>query len=232
MKRFLKYVHVISERKDKSLTIDQWIVDGYSTMMAEIDTQLGGNPPTLVVTPVGVGSFAQAVVSHSKAAGRGTRVLAVEPDTAACLWKSLSQGCPTQIKTSHTIMTGMNCGTVSDIAWPVLKSGLDMSVTVSDLESHKAVQDLLPVGIMSGPCGASTLAALRRVYESGNFPDIGLTEDSVVVLLSTEGSRDYEVPLDVKTEDPAALTQALVHIDSANPDLSMSRGAEENGVGF
>lgn len=61
-------------------------------MMREIDDQLDGRTPDLVVTPVGVGSLAQAVVVHFKAEGRSTAVLTVEPDTAACLWKSLKKG--------------------------------------------------------------------------------------------------------------------------------------------
>ncbi|HEY6279715.1 MAG TPA: pyridoxal-phosphate dependent enzyme, partial [Streptosporangiaceae bacterium] len=66
-----------------------WIVEGYSTLFAELDEQLtraGAGPPALVVVPVGVGSLAQAAVAHYRGHGRGagTALLAVEPDTAAC----------------------------------------------------------------------------------------------------------------------------------------------------
>jgi acetylornithine deacetylase/succinyl-diaminopimelate desuccinylase-like protein len=198
-------------------------------MMTEIETQLNGKPPDLVVTPVGVGSFAQAVVSHSKAAGRNTRVLAVEPDTAACLWKSLNSGASLPINTNSTIMSGMNCGTVSTNAWPILKSGVDASVTVSDIESHLAVEELLSLGVNAGPCGGSTLAALRYATSEG-LESLGLTKDSVVVLLSTEGARDYIKPLDVRISDPVELTQALVRIDSTNPDLSKAGGVGEKPI--
>jgi diaminopropionate ammonia-lyase len=38
--------------------IPSWIVQGYATLFAEIDAQLGAEPPGLVVVPVGVGSLA------------------------------------------------------------------------------------------------------------------------------------------------------------------------------
>ncbi|MDO5501857.1 MAG: pyridoxal-phosphate dependent enzyme, partial [Actinomycetia bacterium] len=60
-----------------------WIVEGYDTLLDEIDEELG-RAPDLVVVPVGVGSLAQAVVSHYRRGGAGgSGVLAVEPDTAA-----------------------------------------------------------------------------------------------------------------------------------------------------
>jgi threonine dehydratase len=160
-------------------------------MMIEIDAQLNGKPPDLIVTPVGVGSFAQAVVTYSKKADRGTRVLSVEADTAACLWKSLHTGHSVQVKTRSTIMSGMNCGTISTNAWPILKSGVDMSVAVSDAEADEAVEDLSEVGLNSGPCGASTLAALRLVSTT-YFASLGLTKDSIVLLPCTEGPREYK----------------------------------------
>lgn len=204
--------------------IPQWIVDGYSTMMSEIDMQLEGKHPDLIVTPVGVGSLAQAVVNHSKAAGHGTRVLSVEPDASACLWKSLSSGSPVPVKTRRTIVSGMNCGMVSMNVWPVLKAGIDVSVTISDAEAHEAVEEMSFLGVKTGPCRASTLTAFR--YAS-SLKSLSLTKSSVVVLLSTEGTREYDVLLDVRTFGPVKLTQALVRIDSTNPGLSRSGGVGE-----
>ncbi|MEO6942250.1 MAG: pyridoxal-phosphate dependent enzyme, partial [Terrimesophilobacter sp.] len=45
--------------------VPELIVEGYSTLYAEIDAQLGtANPPAVVVTPVGVGSLIQASIAH------------------------------------------------------------------------------------------------------------------------------------------------------------------------
>ncbi|KAH8585772.1 tryptophan synthase beta subunit-like PLP-dependent enzyme [Bisporella sp. PMI_857] len=209
-------------------SIPQWIIDGYGTMLLETEQQLHGVTPDLVVVPVGVGSFAQAVTSHSKSSGRSTRVVTVEPDAAPCLWNSLQTQNFGPISTSKTIMTGMSCGTVSSISWPILQAGVDVALTISDWEAHKAVQYLSSVGVSAGPCGAATLAALQ--YIGHNSPaSVGLSEDSIVVIFCTEGARPYNTPRDVSIDDPVKLTQALVQIDSSNPSLSRG-GAGETAI--
>jgi diaminopropionate ammonia-lyase len=165
-----------------------WIVAGYQTLLDEIDEQLG-SPPDLVVVPVGVGSLAEAVVRHYRRPDTPhPRVLSVEPDTAACVLASLIAGRPTTVETAATVMAGLNCGTVSSAAWPVLHAGCDAAVVVPDEEALRAVADLETVGISSGPCGAATLAGLRAAVAA---PDrraaLGLDDAAVVVLLGTEG---------------------------------------------
>jgi diaminopropionate ammonia-lyase len=176
--------------------IPQWVVEGYTTMLTETDAQLRDlslPPITHAVASVGVGSWAQAVTQHYKSASvpQSVSIITVEPDTAASLKASLEAGEITSIATGHTIMDGMNCGTVSYTAWPVLKEGVDASVQVSDAEAHKDLQCLHQRGVMNGPCGAATLSALRRLVREGK---LGLGGKSVVVLFSTEGMREYTVP--------------------------------------
>ncbi|KAH7212314.1 tryptophan synthase beta subunit-like PLP-dependent enzyme [Fusarium oxysporum] len=210
-------------------TVPQWIVDGYGTMMREVDKQLGSTKADLVIAPVGVGSFAQAVVSHFKRQGTSTSTLTVEPDTAACLWKSLEKGEFTEIPTTGTIMAGLNCGAPSTIAWDLLKNGVDASLTVSDYEAHQSVLYLQSQGINAGPCGASTLAALRRLTPDDKKA-LGLNEKSTVVIFCTERNRDYDVPHGVSGTDPVALTQTLVQINSASPDLGSVPGPGETTI--
>ncbi|KAH7344246.1 tryptophan synthase beta subunit-like PLP-dependent enzyme [Pyrenochaeta sp. MPI-SDFR-AT-0127] len=205
--------------------IPKWIVEGYTTMMREIDDQIEQRAD-LVIAPVGVGSFAQAVVTHSKSQGRRTKVLTVEPDTAACLWKSLVRGSLISTETTHTILTGLDCGSVSELAWPILKAGIDASVTISDFEAHKALEYLKSQNISAGPCGAAGLAALRRLSPTEKHA-LQLGDTSTVVLLCTEGEREYDIPRSVFIEDPVSLTQALVQIDSANPGGGIVPGSGE-----
>ncbi len=165
-----------------------WIVEGYDTLLDEVDEQLG-SPPDLVAVPVGVGSLAQAVVSHYRRPGlSGTRVLAVEPDTADCVITSLVTDTPASVPTGTTVMAGLNCGTISSLAWPVLRKGLDAAVVVTDQQALRASADLGSAGICSGACGAATLAGVRAALTSRTRrDDLDLPDDPVVVLLSTEG---------------------------------------------
>ena len=197
-------------------------------MMREIDEQMQGRNADLVIAPVGVGSFAQAVVSHFKSPERGsTKVMTVEADTAPCLYKSLAHGSSVSLPfTVPTIMAGLNCGTLSTTAWPVLRAGVDASSTVSDFEAYEACGILGSAGISAGPCGAAPLAALRRLT-AADQDALGLGPSSVVVLLCTEGEKEYSTPRSVAFDDPVALCQALVRIDSAVPGTGAARGPGE-----
>ncbi|KAK9778852.1 putative Diaminopropionate ammonia-lyase [Seiridium cardinale] len=210
------------------------IVEGYSTIFREVDDQLEelGLSSDVVFSPVGVGSLAHSVLRHHKSRSRqsATKVVAVEPDTAACLYKSLqANSCGPKIRTSHTIMTGLDCGTVSYTAWPDLQLHIDASVTISDFEAHCAVQELGARGLESGPCGASGLAALRYLTTAYR-KKLGLDENAVVVLLNTEGERPYDIPHDVSIDDPVELTQILTRLESTNPTVSSSSGSGEGDI--
>ncbi len=176
--------------------VPAWIVQGYETLLAEIDQALP-DPPDLVVVPVGVGSLAQAVVSHYRR-GPGSRpsaLLAVEPRTAACALASLTTGEPVTVPIEGSVMAGLNCGTVSAGAWPVLRDGLDGAITVGDEQALRAAEDLNRAGVSSGPSGAATLAGLRAALTvPARREALGVTGASTVVLLNTEGRRETSPP--------------------------------------
>ncbi|WP_430785437.1 pyridoxal-phosphate dependent enzyme [Actinoplanes sp. G11-F43] len=158
--------------------IPGWIVDGYSTLFAEIDTQLS-RQPDLVLVPAGVGSLLQAALAHyrSRPDPARTRVVSVEPSTAACVAASVAAGHPVTVPTARTTMAGLNCGTVSTLAWPLIRPGLDGCCVVTDAEVSEAAHRLAAAGIDAGPCGAAPLAALPAIPTTGT-----------VVLLATEGT--------------------------------------------
>jgi diaminopropionate ammonia-lyase len=165
-------------------------------MLTETDKQMqemGISGVTHAIASVGVGSWAQAVTMHYKAQSPSATIITVEPDTAASLKASFEAGKITPIATEHTIMNGMNCGTTSTTAWEVLKKGVDVSVTVSDVDVHHDLQYLHSQGVKNGPCGAATMTALKKLCKDMKS-NLGLNDQSVVVLFSTEGAREYVVP--------------------------------------
>ncbi|MGW5733590.1 MULTISPECIES: diaminopropionate ammonia-lyase [Streptomyces] len=177
--------------------IPRWIVEGYSTLFAEVDAQLAaaGAAPDLVAVPVGVGSLAQAAVTHyrSRPAGRpAPALLSVEPEAAPCVIESLTRGELTAVVTGDTAMAGLNCGTPSSLAWPYLRDGLDAAIAVTDAHGAVAVRDLAALGVRAGPCGAASLAGVRAALTGAGAEDrrasLGLGPTSVLVLLSTEGA--------------------------------------------
>ena len=175
--------------------IPHYIVEGYSTMLTEVEQQLAiqGLKATMIVSPIGVGSLGHAVTAFSKSGERNIAVLTIEPKSAACLHQNLKASKFFTVETSHTIMDGMCCGTVSPISWPVLKEGVDFSATITDQECHDAIQYLHKNGVNAGPCGAGTLAGLLKAAKQDEV-NLGLNAESVIVLLSTEGKRWYQEP--------------------------------------
>jgi len=189
--------------------IPAWIVAGYETLFAELDAQLlaaggdGGDHDGAVVlsVPVGVGSLAQAAVAHyrSRLAGARSRarLLSVEPDTAACVLRSLVAGTLVSVPTDATVMNGLNCGTPSSLAWPYLRDGMDAAVAVTDAEARDAITALAAAGVSAGPSGAAALAGARvaltgpdattRRRDLGFAGDGTSAERAIVVCLSTEG---------------------------------------------
>jgi len=180
-----------------------WIVDGYSTLFAEVDEQLaeaGVASPDLVAIPAGVGSLAQAGITHYRSRPRSgaTSLLTVEPGSAACVLASLVRGEPGTVATGETIMSGLNCGTPSMPAWPYLRDGLDAAVAVASAEAAAAARDLAGYGVPAGPCGGAALAGVRAALTGegaqARRAALALDPGATVVLLSTEGTAANPVP--------------------------------------
>lgn len=180
-----------------------WIVEGYATMFSEIDDQIaerGLGKADLVVVPAGVGSLLQGALAHYRSNEDllATKVISVEPTTAACVLASIESGTPSSVPTTTTVMAGLNCGTISSLAWPYVDNGLDGAVAVTDEQDIQAARDMAKLGLAAGPCGAAGLAAMRELL-TGPFAQarreaLGLTKESTVVILVTEGSDANPVP--------------------------------------
>ncbi|KAI5477444.1 chitin deacetylase, carbohydrate esterase family 4 protein [Pseudohyphozyma bogoriensis] len=181
-------------------TIPLQIVQGYTTLFREIDDQLASassplsdTSSTIVAVPVGVGSLAHAAVLHYRSTPHPTTsLLAVEPTHAPCLLTSLLAGTSAPITTKDTIMPGLNCGTVSPLAWPDLQAGIDVAVSVEDREADAAVRQLQALGVDAGPCGAAPLAGVKALLGmKEKAKELGFGRGTVVILISTEGSGVY-----------------------------------------
>ena len=191
------YVVVQDTAWDGYEDVPGWIVDGYDTLFVEIDEQLGAvgiDWPDLVVVPTGVGSLLQAALAHYRRPGVSSRiaVVSVEPDNAACVRASLAAGRPVTVKTGSTAMAGLNCGTMSTLAWPAIVAGLDAALVTDDISASGAGDVLAEMGVDAGPCGAAPLAAIRDVLIGSDAVTfrryVGIEPTGTVVLLITEGA--------------------------------------------
>jgi len=188
-------------------TIPAWIMAGYTTMFREIDEASGNGDDSgfdAVFMQSGVGSFAAAgawYYNFHYGPGR-PRIISVEPNQAACLLESIVIGkgeLTTSRGSSQTIMAGLNCGTPSYLAWPVLRDGVDLFMSMGDDYAERAMrQYYYPEGddphIISGESGAAGLGALTALMTDREFRDardrLELGPGSRILLFNTEGATD------------------------------------------
>jgi diaminopropionate ammonia-lyase len=179
--------------------IPSWVIEGYSTMLWEIDDALkrrneGG--PDLVVAQVGVGAFAAAVARHFRRPGALPRpkLMSVEPASADCLLESVAAGRIVSVPGPHdSIMSGLNCGRISLVAWPTVSRTIDLLVAVDDEPAREAMRLAAESGIESGETGAAGLGGLLEILRTGGAEvrrTLGIGRETRVLLFNCEGATD------------------------------------------
>jgi diaminopropionate ammonia-lyase len=155
--------------------VPRWVIDGYATIGAEIDVE-----PDVLAVQIGVGSFAAAMVRRFA----GSRIIGVEPATAACALASIEAGSPAEVPGPHpSVMAGLNCGRVSPVAWPVVSRGIEAFAAIDDRWALEAVELLAADGVVAGESGAAGLAGLLAFRA-----DLALGADDTVLVVNTEGA--------------------------------------------
>ncbi len=172
--------------------VPRQIVLGYDTILREVDDELrlrGFGTPTLVMAQAGVGSFASAVVAHYGSGDDRPQFVSIEPDSADCVAASIQEGLPTEAA-GHldSIMAGLNCGVVSELAWPILRDGLEAAVTIDDDGAREGMRELAQAGVSAGECSGAAVGGLRLLLSDARWRErLGITSESCVLVFATEG---------------------------------------------
>ncbi len=184
--------------------IPTWISQGYMTMADEAIEQaatLSTGLPTHVFLQAGVGSMAGSILGYliDKLGASNFQTIIAEPSAADCLYQSgtSAQGNIVNVTGElNTIMAGLACGEPNPVTWPVIK---DCSHYFASLDDNIAAVGMRVLGnpllgdtaIISGESGAITLGLLYQLCsDAANInirQDMGLNEDSVILLFNTEG---------------------------------------------
>jgi len=175
------------------------VMHGYGVMAAEIAQQLGGAPPTHVFAQAGVGALAAAVCASFwlRWGARRPRFVTVEPLHADCVYRSLEAGEPVVVGGDlDTVMAGLACGEVSELAWEILHGGANAAVALDDRYALDAMRMLARPSsgdppVVAGETGGAGLGALLAARD---YPEMGavleLDARSGVLLLGSEGDTD------------------------------------------
>lgn len=180
--------------------VADWAIEGYSTIFAEAEDQLAGlgaDRVDVVFVPIGAGGLLAAALRHYRRPDvpHAARVVGVEPLLAAGMLASLRAGTPTVVPGPHTsIMAGCNCGEPSALGWDAAAKALDCLIAIEDDAARDAMRRLAAAGIAAGETGSAALAGaidlLTGPGTQGWRSELGITGDSRVLLLCTEGPTD------------------------------------------
>jgi len=189
--------------------IPTWISQGYMTMADEAIEQAADMPeglPTHVILQAGVGAMAGGVLGYlsDKLGADNFKTVIAEPSAADCIYRSGSSEDGNMVTVSgdlNSIMAGLACGEPNPVTWPILRDCSDLFASVDDNVAATGMRILgNPLegdqAIISGESGAITMGLL---YQLANHPEgqkiaqnIGLDQDAVVMIFSTEGDTNAD----------------------------------------
>ena len=186
--------------------IPTWIMQGYTTMALETAEQLGDEIPSHIFLQAGVGAMAGAVTGFFTDYYKEKKpvFVIVEPDKADCIYRTAAanDGTLHVVKGDmDSIMAGLCCGEPCTIGWKMLSRYAEHFVSMPDYVAAKGMRVLgNPPGdderIISGESGAATCGFLAELMTNGSLCEmrerIGITKESRVLCISTEGDTDRE----------------------------------------
>ena len=145
---------------------DPLVMAGNGTVGLEIAQDL---EPDAVVIPVGGGGLLSGIASALRAVSPHTRIIAVEPETAAPLAASLAAGAPTEVEYRASFVDGAGGRSILPGMWPLLSELVSEAVTVSLEETAGAVRVLLERArvVAEGAGALATAAALADKAGTG-----------------------------------------------------------------
>ncbi len=177
------------------------VMVGYGVMVQEICDAMS-EAPTHVFLQGGVGGLAAGVAAALRQYWKeaAPRVVIVEPDLAACLFESAKSGKATNVAIAEeTIMAGLSCGEPSELAWEILAEEAGDFLTIPDPLVGPTVRLLArPLegdpALEAGESAVAGLAALIALRENADLSaDLGIDEQSRVLLIGSEGVTDPEI---------------------------------------
>ena len=183
--------------------VPAWIIEGYLTLAEEIAGQMNGMLPTHIFLQAGVGSMAGGIEGYfiNRCGDRPPLVTVVEPEAAACIYRSALAGDGRAHSVTGdpvTIMAGLNCGTPCSTVWPVLRDcsayfcACRDDVTETGMRAYANPAGTDPA-VVSGESGAVTYGLVQVILRSEELRKLfRIGRDSVILVISTEGDTDPE----------------------------------------
>lgn len=141
------------------------VIAGQGTIAVELLRQ-HPDPIDALFVPVGGGGLLAGVLAYVKFLRPETRVIAVEPDDAACLAAALEAGRPVPLDRVGLFVDGAAVREVGAEPFRLVKGRVDGVVRVGIDEVCAAIQDLFEeTRVLAEPAGALAVAGMKRWLE-------------------------------------------------------------------
>ena len=144
---------------------DPQVIAGQGTIAMEILRQYPGKIDVIFV-PVGGGGLAAGVAAYVKFVRPEVKVIAVEPEDAACLKAAMDAGKRVTLPEVGIFADGVAVAQIGKETFRVLKQSIDDVITASTDEMCAAIKDIFEdTRSIAEPAGALSLAGLKKYVE-------------------------------------------------------------------
>ena len=141
---------------------DPDVIAGQGTVAMELMAQHAGKLDAVFI-PVGGGGLAAGMVTYLKALDPSIRVIAVEPDDAACLKAAMLLGEPVRLDHVGIFVDGCAVRQVGTLPFELLRSRIDEVITVDSDQVCAAIRDIFEdTRSIVEPAGALAVAGIKR----------------------------------------------------------------------
>lgn len=200
--------HIQDQTWSGYIKIPNLISEGYSIIAEEIYQQMkedGIERPTHILLQAGAGTFALGIMGYYGNILKKNKpnMYILEPENANCYFVSkLNEKYTTVGGDLETVMAGLSVGEPNTVAWEALSTMVNGYISCKDNVTATGMRILgNPIlddeKIISGESGALGMGVLSIICRDKSLLEIkekmNIDENSVILLISTEGNTDPEM---------------------------------------
>lgn len=181
--------------------IPNQVMAGYTVLADEIVEQMEGQIPSHIFLQAGCGGMAGALLGYFWQLWREKlpTIVIIESNMSDCVYQSLKKQEIILVDiVDETLMAGLSCGEVSQLAWPLIQKGVNHVITIGDdgvapMMRWLANPEVERPAIEGGECSASGLIGIMAASQDKALGEkLGLNNNSTVLVIGTEGATDRE----------------------------------------
>lgn len=195
------------------------VIAGQGTLgleiIEDINEQYKGDPPDIVIIPVGGGGLIAGVATVVKSVWPKTRVIGAEAANMPSLATAIDGGYPKQVAGTRTFADGIAVAEIGDVAFPILQSVVDEVWSVTEESMAKAVVRYIEdTRVVAEGAGACALGGLLDRHAS----DAASISGKSILIVVSGGNLDT-IALSKLLQRALVLEKRLAHFSFVADDV-------------